>query len=209
MALTILVTGFGPFPGAPLNPTEPLVQRLARLRRPALANVTIMAHIFPTSYASVDRDLPALIARHKPDALLMFGLATRAKALRIETRARNALALMPDAAGDSPHARAIAVRKPAAMAVPAPAQRLLAAVRTTNVPAALSRDAGRYLCNYLCWRAAEAAGKPDGPRLAAFVHVPNMARGARRPGKRRRLTLDDLTRAGNSILTALVAAVRR
>jgi hypothetical protein len=41
------------------------------------------------------------------------------------------------------------------------------------------------------------------------VHVPNIARGARRPGKRRRLTLDDLTRAGNSILTALVAAARR
>ena len=39
MALTILVTGFGPFPGAPFNPTGPLVERLARLRRPALADV--------------------------------------------------------------------------------------------------------------------------------------------------------------------------
>ncbi|HZD90599.1 MAG TPA: pyroglutamyl-peptidase I, partial [Pseudolabrys sp.] len=27
---TILVTGFGPFPGAPFNPTVPLVRRLAR-----------------------------------------------------------------------------------------------------------------------------------------------------------------------------------
>ena len=27
---TILVTGFGPFPGAPFNPTAPLVERLAR-----------------------------------------------------------------------------------------------------------------------------------------------------------------------------------
>ena len=34
---TILITGFGPFPGAPVNPTTPLVRHLARLRRPALA----------------------------------------------------------------------------------------------------------------------------------------------------------------------------
>ena len=59
---TILVTGFGPFPGAPFNPTGPLVQRLARVRRPALADVTIVPHVFATSYAAVDRELPALIA---------------------------------------------------------------------------------------------------------------------------------------------------
>jgi pyroglutamyl-peptidase len=209
MAVKILVTGFGPFPGAPFNPTGPLVKRLARLRRPALANVRIVPHVFSTSYAGVDRDLPKLIARHKPDALLMFGLATRTPHLRIELRARNALALLPDAVGNSPRRGAIASGKPAALAMPAPVRRLLAAVRSTGVPAALSRDVGRYLCNYLCWRAAEAADKTGGPRLAAFVHVPNTARGARRPGKRRRLTLDDLTRTGNSILTALVAAARR
>ena len=56
--------------------------------------------------------------------------------------------------------------------MPTPARRLLAAVRAARVPATLSRDAGRYLCNYLCWRATEAARKTGGPRLAAFVHVP-------------------------------------
>ena len=75
------------------------MQRLARLRRPALADVTLIAHVFATSYAAVERELPALIARHKPDALLMFGLAPRAKLLRVETRARNALALLPDVGG--------------------------------------------------------------------------------------------------------------
>ncbi len=89
----------------------------------------------------------------------MFGLATRARKLRIETRAQNALALLPDAAGKTPRRGTIAAGKPAAVAMPMPAQRLLAAVRKAGVPARLSRDAGRYLCNYLCWRAAEAAGK--------------------------------------------------
>ena len=30
----ILITGFRPFPGAPYNPTEKLVERLLRVRRP-------------------------------------------------------------------------------------------------------------------------------------------------------------------------------
>jgi pyroglutamyl-peptidase len=206
MAVTILVTGFGPFPGAPFNPTEPLVQRLARLRRPRLANAKIILHIFPTRYAAVDRDLPKLLAKHKPDALLMFGLAPRARALRIETRARNSVSLLPDAVGVALRRQTIAIGGPQALAMTAPMRYMLAAIRAAGVPAALSRDAGRYLCNYLCWRAAEATGKKGGPHLAAFVHVPKVARTARRPAKRRHLTLDDLTRAGGALLAAVVGA---
>ena len=66
MTATILITGFGPFPGAPFNPTEPLAVELARRRHPAFANVRRVAHVFRVSYEAVDRDLPALIAREKP-----------------------------------------------------------------------------------------------------------------------------------------------
>jgi pyroglutamyl-peptidase len=64
----------------------------------------------------------------------------------------------------------------------------------------LSRDAGRYLCNVLFWRALEAAIQRGGPRVVAFVHVPRL-----RPG----LTIADLTRAGEAILLAVLAAARR
>src|SRR3954471_19907114 len=96
--LSILITGFGPFPGAPYNPTMPLVARLLRLRRPAFTDVELFGHIFPVTYRAVDRDLPQLLFRHRPHALLMFGLATRTRHLRIETRARNAVTMLwPDA----------------------------------------------------------------------------------------------------------------
>jgi pyroglutamyl-peptidase len=211
MAVTILVTGFGRFPGAPFNPTEPLVQKLARMRRPGSAEVKILAHIFPTSYAAVDRDLPKLLTKHKPDALLMFGLAPRAKTIRIETRARNAVSLLPDAGGAALVRHVIAAGGPAAITLPAPARYLLAAVRSTHVPAVLSRDAGHYLCNYLCWRAAETAAKPRGPHVAAFIHVPLVRRGpvplART--KKRPLAPADLTRAGGVILAAIAVSARR
>ena len=205
---TILITGFGPFPGAPVNPTTPLVRRLARLRRPGLANVRLVGHVFATSYAAVDRELPQLIARHKPDALLMFGVATRETRIRIETRARNALALLPDETGASPRRHAILPGGPTSRRMPMPAARLLAAARSAGVPVYLSRDAGRYLCNYICWRGAETVAA-KGPRLAAFVHVPPLKRTPRRRGPRRRLDAADLARAGEAILMAFAAAARR
>ena len=211
MAVTILVTGFGPFPGAPFNPTGPLVQRLTRMQRPVLAEVKILAHVFPTSYAAVDRDLPKLLAKHKPDALLMFGLAPRAKTIRIETRVRNAVTLLPDAVGVALRCQTIAAGGPAALAMPAPARRLLAVVRATRVPATLSRDAGRYLCNYLCWRAAEAASKKGGPQVAAFIHVPKVRRGPVPHARvnNRPLAPADLARAGGAILAAIAVSARR
>jgi pyroglutamyl-peptidase len=207
--ITILLTGFGPFPGAPFNPTTLLVRRLARLRRPALVDVTLVAHVFPTSYAAVDRELPKLIVRHRPDALLMFGLAPRAKTIRVETRARNAASILPDAGGTSPHRHRVEAGAPAALALPAPTRSLLGAVCAARVPAALSHDAGGYLCNYLAWQAVEAARRPRGPRLAGFIHVPNIRRHARRRAAKTRLALDDLTRAGERLLVALAAAARR
>src|SRR5271154_6594594 len=158
----ILITGFGPFPGAPFNPTEPLVARLMRLRRPALSEVGLAAHIFPVTYRAVDRELPQLLAKHRPQALLMFGLASRTPYIRIETRARNAVTtLWPDAAQMRSRKGSISGGVDAKMFGPH-AGKLLRAALAAGVDARASRDAGSYLCNYLSWRAIEAtAARPD------------------------------------------------
>lgn len=212
MALNILLTGFEPFPGAPFNPTGPLVQRLARLRRPALADAQLVAHVFSTSYRAVDRDLPRLLWEVKPDVLLMFGLSARARCLHVETRARNAIsALIRDAEGQQSLATCILTGGPAALSFAVPALRLALAARNARVPAQTSRDAGRYLCNYLSWRAIEAATRPDGPKLAAFIHVPKLREASMptRAGRRRPWRMRDLLRGGEAILLAAVAATRR
>jgi pyroglutamyl-peptidase len=205
--MTILITGFGPFPGAPFNPTEPLVKELVRRRHPAGGRR--VGHVFHVSYETVDRELPELIARERPDALVMFGLAMRTKHLRIETRARNAITRrLPDAGGHLPTTSTIRADAAPSLPLCGPAPRLLAAARSIGVPAALSRDAGSYLCNYLCWRATEAA-RDGGLRLAAFVHVPIVRRvaiaGSRRPG----VTFDDLVEAGEAIVRAAIIVARR
>jgi pyroglutamyl-peptidase len=204
---TVLITGFGRFPGAPFNPSGPLARALGKRRRPALDGVERTVHIFETSYAAVDRDLPKLLAKHKPDVVLMFGLAGRTPLVRIETLARNGRSILfPDVTGYRPDARAIAKGKPH-MRGPAPFARLLGAARASRVRARLSRDAGRYLCNYIYWRGLEASR--SGTPLVQFIHIPPVARTPRLPAKKRRVSQAALLGAGEAILLALLAAQRR
>ena len=201
--MRVLITGFGPFPGAPFNPSAALANALARRRRPALAGIERVVHIFATTYASVDRGLPKLLAQ-KPDIVLMFGVAGRRHQLCIETRARNAVSLLfPDASGHRPRHGVIKLRGPAALAGNAPFARLGGAAGTR-----LSRDAGRYLCNYVYWRALEhvRGSRP----LVQFVHIPPVST---KPQPRRRSsrppTLAKLLKSAEALLIALVAASRR
>ena len=208
--LRILVTGFGPFPGAPYNPTMPLVKRLTQLRRPALGDVELIGHIFHVTYTTVDRELPQLIAQHRPQALLMFGLADRTRHVRIETRARNAVTTrFPDADRHRARKGSIVSGADAAMFGPHTAKLLRAAV-STGIDARASRDAGSYLCNYLSWRAIEATCD-HGPRLAAFVHIPLLARdgGSQRKNASHRVTLEGLVDAGEAMLLELVKLTRQ
>ncbi len=227
---TILITGFGRFPGAPVNPSGLMATRLVRRRRPAFAATRRIAHVFATRYDAVDRELPALLKREKPDIVVMFGVATRSHRVRVEQRARNRIALFPDASGHRPATRTIAPHREA-MRNPLPVTRLVKAARTARVAAAPSRNAGAYLCNYVYWRALEAAARPEGPGLVVFVHVPPVGlkelpkklfkRPRRRlakklPNRRRKRKprapgLNDLVRAGEAIVLAMtsLAAKRR
>ena len=205
--VTVLITGFGRFPGAPYNPSGPLARALARRRRPAFAGLRRIVHIFEVSYAAVDRELPQLIAAHEPDIVLMFGLAVRTPHVRIETQARNARSILfPDVRGYRPQARVI-LPGATARGGSAPFTRLLAAARASRTPTRLSRDAGRYLCNYIYWRALEASR--SGTPLTQFIHIPPVPGLPRRPGKKKRMTPGALARTGEAILRALVTAQRR
>lgn len=208
--LRILLTGFGPFPGAPYNPTMALVKRLTALRRPALDDAALSSHIFHVTYRTVDRELPELIARLHPDAMLMFGLANRTAHLRIETRARNAVTTTFPAADRTVARKGSIVSGAHPLPFGPHTARLLSAAQATGIDARPSRDAGSYLCNYLSWRAIEATQAAHGPRLAAFIHVPLLPRPgtALRQGDTR-ITLEALVDAGEAMLMELVKLTRQ
>ena len=205
----MLVTGFGPFPGAPSNPTQQLVARLVRLRRPATAALRLVTHVFPTSYAAVDQQLPELIDKHQPDAIVMFGLAGRSKAIRIETLARNRISrVYPDMDRKIPPRTGIAPGE-ATRRGRAPFARLAAAVRASGLPV---RFHGMPVLTYAItayWRALEQRSRTADPRLVVFVHVPNMRRRRRTSARTKTPDLDQLLRAAQNVVIAAAAAVRR
>ena len=217
---TILITGFDRFPGSPVNPSGLVATRLVGRRRPAFVGMRRIAHVFATCYDAVDRELPALLARERPDIVVMFGVATRSRRVRIEERARNRIALFPDASRYRPEARIIAPHRDA-MRNPLPIARLVKAARAAGVAAAPSRNAGAYLCNYVYWRALEATARPDGPGFVIFIHLPpisstklpkksakklvNKLPKTRRTRKRRTPRLNDLVRAGEAIVLAMIS----
>jgi|HubBroStandDraft_4_1064222.scaffolds.fasta_scaffold173574_2 pyroglutamyl-peptidase len=205
--MRVALAGFGPFPGVPFNPSAVLVGELARRRRPAFADVVRTTHVFATSYAAVDRDLPRLFAE-KPDLVLIFGVAGRRRYLSVETRARNALSVLhPDVSGHRPTRGTIECGKPGALRGAAPFAQLLGAVRPSGFPARLSRDAGRYLCNYAYWRALERARET--PTLVQFVHIPYIKLPRRHRSRRKTLAFPPLLAAAEMLLVALIAASRR
>jgi pyroglutamyl-peptidase len=206
-----LVIGFGPFPGAPRNPSADLVRTLGRRRRPTLAGEKVVTAVLPTTYSAIEQELPALLRTYNPDVVLFFGLASRTNHIRIETRAVNAaMRIHPDAARRVFGARPLVAGAPAELMVRAPVQRLLAAARSARVSARLSRDAGRYICNASLFATLHEVKKNARPRLVAFIHIP--ATRAPLPADRRRKkrpSLAALVRAGEAVLAALFAAARR
>lgn len=185
--LRILVTGFRPFPGAKNNPSATLARALARQRRFQREDIVIHHHIFDVRWNSVARDLADQIARHRPDILLMFGVATRTKWLRIETRAHDRRTLLwPDATGarrsahrnSSPDGTPCIAgsRKTGAKSAGSFSARLVTSARNSGIDARLSHDAGSYLCNELFWQALNHPHARSGAMLAAFVHIPLSSR---------------------------------
>ena len=143
------------------------------------------SHVFRTSYEAVDRELPALLKRTKPDVLVMFGLAARTRHVRIETRARNAYSrVVPDAAGHAPRAGTIAPGAAASLALRIPAQRLVKAARSTGVESravARRRPLPLQLSLLARDRGRRAPGRAEGRGLRARAEGPrDTARAARR-----------------------------
>jgi len=188
---TLLVTGFGPFPRVPVNPSAELAARIAgdpRLRR--LLGKPPRLLILRTAYEAIPAMLEPALSQH-PDAVLMIGVAGRARRVRVETRALNrASRLFPDASGRVAGRLALDRDGPA-IRRSAPAARVLVALRRRGLAAKSSRDAGRYLCNASYFRAL-AESCP-----VVFLHIPPL------PRVGRRTTLDLWTQAGVEAALAL------
>src|SRR5262245_7403050 len=96
---SILLTGFGPFPGVPQNATSVLVPRLAEAARAELPGLDVAWDILATEWLAGTERLVAVLDERQPALALHFGVSERAQGFVIERQARNVCAPMADACG--------------------------------------------------------------------------------------------------------------
>ena len=170
----VLLTGFGPFPGVPNNPSAWLAERLAE-RRPAPDFAgEINAQILPTEW-ELAALMPRLYETLQPHVMIHFGVSERARTFRIERSAHNRAALRQDATGALPLGPAIRSDGPDRFDTKLPAAALAAHLKTCGLPAVASRSAGGYLCNFLYYHSLDWAREQTEPPLVLFVHIPPLS----------------------------------
>lgn len=169
---TVLLTGFGPFPGVPINASGELARKVARIARRALPRFCFTVAILPTEWSRAPRLTAKLHERHRPALALHFGVACGAKSIRLEAEARNRCRAAPDAAGALPAAARLSEDGPAArrssIAVPA----IVSALNAKGYASLISNDAGGYLCNAVLYHSLAAAEARGGCHVG-FVHIPS------------------------------------
>jgi pyroglutamyl-peptidase len=166
----VLITGFGPFPGAPVNPSAWLAGALPE--RLAVVAGELHTRVLPTEWEAVEG-----LARHlhetiQPHVTIHFGLNQTAKGFRIERSAHNRASPRADASGGLPRDRIILAQGPERLDTSLPASALSAHLRQRGIPAVSSCSAGRYLCNFLYYLSLDRAARQASAPAVLFVHIP-------------------------------------
>ena len=169
---TLLLTGFGPFPGVPVNASSALVARIAAVARPRLSTVTIATATLPTEWRRGPDRVRALIARLRPEIVIHFGVAEQARGFVIERVGANACLAYADAAGVLPPLTVLDADGPLSRPVTLPVSAIVRALEARGLPVAASDDAGSYLCNAVLYSSLSLATERARPFIAGFVHIP-------------------------------------
>ncbi|MFM1816189.1 MAG: hypothetical protein RLZ98_2884 [Pseudomonadota bacterium] len=198
---TILITGFGPFPGVPRNVSGEIALAIGRQAAIHLAAWRTEAAVLETEWGQGLARLRQLLDAHEPDIALHFGVSPFTGGFQIETIAHCSARAVPDAAGCLPADGAIFA---AGRDLPSsfPASDIVDRLIGEGLPASLSTDAGRYLCNAALHASLADAASCGRPSLRGFVHIPVEL-------TEETLTFDDAVRGGLAILDVCIAAFGR
>ncbi|MFF1608162.1 pyroglutamyl-peptidase I [Amycolatopsis sp. NPDC058278] len=163
----VLMTGFAPFGGEPVNPSWQAVS-LVGARRDDVAAVEL-----PCEFAA---SLPALrraLEEHRPSLVVCAGQAGGRSEVTPERVAINLIdARIPDNAGARPVDAPVVAEGPAAYFTTLPVKACVAAIRAVGVPASVSHTAGTYVCNQVFYALMHLLATEFPGVRGGFVHVP-------------------------------------
>lgn len=167
--MKLLLTGFDPFGGQPINPALEAVKLVAD----KVGNVEVVKLEVPTVfYKSIDT-VAAAIEKEKPDAVVCVGQAGGRYDITPERVAINVNdARIPDNEGQQPLDGPIFADRETAYFTTLPIKAMVAAIREAGIPASVSNTAGTYVCNHLMYGVLYTLAKKYPGVRGGFIHVP-------------------------------------
>lgn len=154
--MSLLVTGFGPFPGVADNPTTPIAQALDGAQ---VLDQRIVGLVLPVSYTRAPALTIETARAMRARCVVGLGVATGRAGVEVERVARRVAHGLPDVDGCC---------DPGTLGP----DRVTATCDVVGLAAALgarvSDDAGGYVCNAWLYQVTQALTVPVG-----FVHVPS------------------------------------
>ena len=196
----VLISGFKPFGGATLNPSELLVNVLERDQIPGVELFTV---ILPVEF---DRSAEILLEKVKqiqPDLVIAFGQAEGRAAINPEKFAINLDdARIPDNSGDERKDVVIDKNGSDSYVTTLPIEMMVDAMKRAGYPADISLSAGAFVCNHIFYKLQKTL---IGSNIrSGFVHLPLVTeQSSEFPGKFT-MDLEDMVSATKAaILSAL------
>ena len=173
--MKILVTGFEPFNGGTINPSEQIVYRLQ-----APEGVNLIKVILPVEFKLSTVRLQELFQTHQPDMVLSIGQAGGRAEISVErvainldsVKSSNGSKFLPDNAGDMPVDEPIEADGAAAYFSTLPIWEMVEAIQKKGINAAVSYTAGTYVCNHVMYENLYQAAVHFPEMKAGFIHVP-------------------------------------
>ena len=163
----ILVTGFDPFGGQPVNPAREAVLRLPD----TVGGYEITKLEIPTVFGLAAETVLQAASELRPHAILCVGQAGGRSAVTPEVVAINLReASIPDNAGNMPVNTPVIENAPAAYFSTLPVRDMVQAVKERGIPCALSYTAGTFVCNDLLYTLLHRYRDTD--VKVGFVHIP-------------------------------------
>lgn len=166
---SILVTGFEPFGGDRVNPSQQIARALDGrvFGRHVVAGATL-----PCAFADSRTELIRLLRAHQPVLVVCLGLAGGRAAITPERVAINVIdARMPDNRGAQPIDVPVIRSGPAAYWSRLPIKAIVAALEQRGIPGAVSATAGTYVCNHIFYVLMHALRWQRSVR-GGFIHLP-------------------------------------
>ena len=197
---TVLLTGFEPFGGEAVNPSQEIARHWhGRM----IGGHQVVGALLPCVFGAAITELKKQICTTRPVLVICVGQAGGRADITPERVAINVDdARIADNAGRQPVDRPIVRGGPAAYWSTLPIKAIVAALRKHGIPASVSQTAGTFVCNHVFYGLMDALRPKRGVR-GGFIHVPFLPEQAKKGQPS--LPLETMVEAiGVAIATALM-----